>query len=286
MPTGKDLDTLIASLESRTARSGAVNIHYYAVGSGRPVVFLHGFPDHSLGWWKQIEALKNDYRVLAIDLRGYNLSDKPEETGAYHWPHLVDDLVAVLDHEGLSDATIVGHDWGGYVAWRAAMTVPARVRSLGVLAMPHPGAIAAGLRANPDQRRSSDYVWFFQSPDAHLRYPPARLGFWVQDEAFANIHQAAMNRSSLKAMFDYYRENFPRPPAFEDNSDYPPVTVPTLLIHGRDDPYALPAGVRDTFGFVAGDLSVHLLSNAGHFLPQHNSEAVNCLLAAWLKERG
>lgn len=285
MPTGTELDTLIACIESRVARSGAVDIHYYATGSGRPVVFLHGFPDHSLGWWKQIAALRNDFRVLAVDLRGYNLSGKPEESAAYHWRHLVDDLVAVLDHEGISAADIVGHDWGGYIAWRAAMTIPARVRSLVVLAMPHPGAIAAGLRTNEEQRRSSDYVWFFQSPDAHLRYPPARLSFWVKDEAFARIHQAAMERSSLRAMFDYYRENFPRPPAFEDDRNYPPVTVPTLLIHGREDPYARPAGVRDSFDYVAGNLSVHLLANAGHFLHQNDSETINCLLAAWLGER-
>lgn len=69
MPTVKDLDTLIASLESRVARSGTVNIHYYAIGAGRPVVLLHGFPDHSLGWWKQIEALKNNYRLLAVWLK-------------------------------------------------------------------------------------------------------------------------------------------------------------------------------------------------------------------------
>ena len=285
MPIGTDLDTLVASLESRTARSGSVDIHYYATGAGRPVVFLHGFPDHSLGWWKQMAALKSDYRLLAADLRGYNRSGKPEETAAYHWRHLVADLIAVLDQEGIADATLVGHDWGAYVAWRAAMVIPERLRSLVVLAMPHPGAISAGLRGNPEQRRSSEYVWFFQSPDAHLRYPPARLGFWIKDEAFAAIHQAAMERSSLKAMFDYYRENFPRPPAFEDDGTYPPVTVPTLLVHGREDPYAHPAGVRDTFEHVSGELSVHLLANAGHFLHQHESETVNRLLVSWLKEQ-
>ena len=135
-------------IESRVshgyADSGGVRIHYAELGKGPLVVMMHGFPDYWYTWRHQMDALAAaGYRVAAMDLRGYNLSDKPTGEASYDMKLLVGDVAAVIRHLGQSRAIVVGHDWGGAIAWFVALSRPDLVERLIILNLPHPRGIAA-----------------------------------------------------------------------------------------------------------------------------------------------
>lgn len=287
MPRATEAATALAafegSVEHHFATNRGVRIHYAAAGTGPLLVFLHGFPDHWLGWWRLMEEFRRDHRVVALDLRGYNLSDRPADPGAYAVGHLVEDVRTVVEREGLASATLVGHDWGGFVAWHTAMDAPGLVDRLVVLNMPHPWAIARELANNPNQRKASGYVRLFRQPGSHTQFPAARLGAWVTDPAFRARHEAAMAASDLGAMFNYYRLNWPAEPYRERSDSPPPVRVPTLLLHGLDDPYALPAGLNDVWRWIDNGLTIVTLPGAGHFIQHDRAAEVARILRGWLR---
>jgi epoxide hydrolase 4 len=276
------LSAFEAGVEHHFAVNGGVRIHYAATGSGPLIVFLHGFPDHWLGWWQVMAGLQDGYRVVALDLRGYNLSDKPDAASSYAIENLVGDVRAVICAEGSSSAIVVGHDWGGFVAWHAAMDAPEVVNGLVVLNMPHPWAIARELAQNPRQQKASEYVRFFKNPGAHRLFPPERLSTWVADPVYRKRHDKAMAASSLDAMFNYYRFNWPAEP-YAARADMPPkVQVPTLLFHGLQDPYALPAGLNGVWEWVDHEVEILAIPGAGHFLQHEHAGRVAERLREWL----
>lgn len=270
------------SVDHHYASNKGVRIHYAAAGAGTLLVFLHGFPDHWLGWWSLMSDLQRDYRVVALDLRGYNLSDRPVNPQAYEVGHLVDDVHAVIQQEGKTSAIVIGHDWGGFVAWHAAMGASGLVDRLVVLNMPHPWAIARELASNPSQRKASEYVRLFRQPGSHTQFPVARLSAWVTDPAYKTRHDRAMAASSLDAMFNYYRINWPAEPYEERSDSPPPVKVPTLLLHGLDDPYALPAGLNGVWHWINNEVTIMTLPGAGHFIQHHHAPQVTRTLRGWL----
>ena len=160
-------------VEHKYADSNGVKIHYAALspkgGAAAPlVVMIHGFPDFWYSWRKQMRALAdNGYRAVAVDLRGYNLSDKPKGVDNYAMPLLVSDIAAVVKAEGAERAVIVGHDWGGSVAWNVAMRKPEITELLIICNLPHPAGIAREIASNPEQKKNSEYAFKFQQPDAH-----------------------------------------------------------------------------------------------------------------------
>src|SRR5271155_4262063 len=131
-----------ADIESKVthgyADSNGVKIHYASLGSGPLVIMIHGFPDYWYTWRDQMEALSDKFQCVAIDQRGYNLSDKPKGVENYDMRLLVGDVVAVIKSLGQQKAIIVGHDWGGMVAWQLALNVPQVVDRLIILNLPHP----------------------------------------------------------------------------------------------------------------------------------------------------
>jgi len=135
---------------------GGVKIHYATLGEGPLVVMIHGFPDFWYSWRVQMAALADQYQVVAIDQRGYNLSDKPKGVENYDMRLLVADVAAVIRHLGRDKATIVGHDWGGIVAWTFAMTLPQLTQNLVILNLPHPNGLTRELRTNKDQIANSE----------------------------------------------------------------------------------------------------------------------------------
>lgn len=272
------------SVKHRFAINDGVRIHYAAAGSGQLLVLLHGFPDHWLGWWKVMDTLRSGYRVVALDMRGYNLSDKPSDTAAYSIAKLVGDVHAVIRNEGEVNATIIGHDWGGFVAWHAAMDLPEIVNRLIVLNMPHPWAISRELATNADQRRASEYVRFFRQPTSQEQFPIERLSAWVKDPAYKTRHDEAMARSSLRGMLDYYRANWPVEPYVERSEPPNRVKVPTLLVHGLADIYALPAGLNDVWSWIDNDVVIHTIANSGHFLQQDKPDRVASIITTWLAQ--
>jgi pimeloyl-ACP methyl ester carboxylesterase len=263
--------------------SNGVRLHYASIGNGPLIVLLHGFPDHWLGWWHQIAGLSAHYQVVAMDMRGYNLSDRPEGVRAYDAERLVADVASVIEATGNESAIIVGHDWGGYVGWQLAMQAPHRVRGLAALSIPHPWAIARDLERNLAQRKASEYTVFFQQEDSHLKYPFERLGFWINDPAYLEVHMAAMRASNLNAMLHYYRANFPTPP-YQMRTDAPPrISVPTLLLHGLKDPYSLPCGLNDVWDWIDADIEIDLYPDAGHFLHHEKRLQITQRLLSWVR---
>ena len=146
---------------------GGVKIHYASLGErGRHaplVVMIHGFPDFWYSWRHQMEALSDRFQVVAIDQRGYNLSDKPKGVENYDMRLLVGDVAAVIRHLERDKATIVGHDWGGVVAWQFAMNLPQMTENLIILNLPHPNGLLRELRSNPEQNKNSEYARNFQT---------------------------------------------------------------------------------------------------------------------------
>lgn len=261
-----------AAVEHRYARNGKSKLHVATAGDGRLILFLHGFPDHWLGWHAIMSPFLSTYRVAAMDLRGFNLSDQPLEPDAYDLETLVGDVAAAIDVCGAKSAVIVGHDWGGWLAWQVAITRPDLVDGLVILNMPHPWAIARELAINPKQEAASAYVRAFQQPGAERVVPLERLSQWISDPEFRERHNQAYARTQLGAPMNYYRVHFPAPPYKVLDVEPTPVRVPTLIIHGLTDVYALPEGLNGVWDWIDAPTIIHAWPGVGHFV-QHEEPA-------------
>ena len=268
------------------ADSAGVKIHYASAGEGPLVVMIHGFPDFWYTWRVQMPALvKAGYKVVAIDQRGFNRSDQPEKVEDYAIPKLVDDVVAVIRHHNVEKAIIVGHDWGGFVAWSFAMMHPERTDRLVVLNCPHPRGIGRELATNPAQRAASAYARGFQKPGAGKLMKLLDLSAWVKDADARSYYKKAFERSSLEGMLNYYKANYPREPYIEPkDSDYPPVQCSTLLMHGLADTALLPGGLNDTWKWINADLTLVTIPGAGHFVQQDAADQVSQTIVRWLDQ--
>ncbi|NNF43523.1 MAG: alpha/beta hydrolase [Phycisphaerales bacterium] len=202
------------SIEDRVthhyADSDGVKIHYVTLGEGPLVVMLHGFPDYWYTWRHQMEALAASHTVAAVDLRGYNLSDKPRGVEQYDMRLLMADVAAVIRDAGSERAVVAGHDWGGAIAWWFAMTRPQMTERLIILNLPHPRGMMREWRENPQQQANSAYARRFQEEGAHETLTAEGLASWVTDEAARARYVEAFERSDFEAMLNYYKRNFPR----------------------------------------------------------------------------
>ena len=272
-----------AKVTHHYADNDGVKIHYATAGDSGPlVVMIHGFPDFWYSWNEQIKALQSTHRVAAMDLRGYNRSDKPKGLDNYAIPKLVSDVAAVIRDMGEKKAVIVGHDWGGMVAWQFAMTKPEMTDRLAVLNLPHPKGLNRELANNPDQQRNSQYARTFQLPDAHKLLTAERLAGWVKGEAKRAKYIEAMKRSDFEAMLNYYKRNYPRPPYEEDTSEPVRLKIPALLIHGLDDKALLHGALNRTWEWLDGDLTLVTIPGAGHFVHHDKPALVSRTLKMWL----
>jgi epoxide hydrolase 4 len=272
--------------------SGEIKIHYVSVGNKENplLVLIHGFPDFWYSWRAQMPALAKRFHVVAIDQRGYNLSGQPEGVENYKTDKLVGDLVAVVKHFGDGKAVVVGHDWGGLVAWTFAMTHPELTDRLIVLNLPHPRGLLRELATNPNQQKNSQYARDFQKPDAAKNISADMLSGWVKDAQARDAYRAAFKRSSFDGMLNYYKANYPRMPTeATDRSStqpappqFPPVKCSVLLIHGLKDQALLPGALNDTWNWLESDLTLVTIPGAGHFVQQDAAELVTKTMVSWL----
>ncbi len=266
------------------ADSNGVKIHYAALGrKSKPLmVMIHGFPDFWYTWRDQMAALSKEYYVVAIDQRGYNLSDKPKGVESYDVKLLVGDAIAVIKSLGRDKAIVIGHDWGGVVAWNLAMHAPQFVDKLVILNLPHPRGIARELATNPEQVKNSEYARTFQKEGAHLALSPERLAFWVKEPAVRAKYVEAFKRSDLEAMTNYYKRNYPREPYVEDTSPLVKVTMPVLMIHGLNDTALMSGALNNTWDWLEKDLTLVTVPGSGHFVQQDASDLVTRSIKMWL----
>ena len=271
-----------------------VKIHYASLGQGPLVVMIHGFPDFWYSWRHQMAALADRYQVVAIDQRGYNLSDKPKGVENYDVRLLVGDVAAVIRHLGRDKATIVGHDWGGIVAWTFAMTQPQLTENLIILNLPHPNGLSRELRTNKDQIANSEYARNFQTkspsdPTVLFGRPmtPETLSFWVTDPAARKRYVEAFKQSDFEGMLNYYKRNYPR--ASGPDAPVPPtppkVKMPVLMFHGLNDTALNANGLSGTWNWLEKDLTLVTVPGAGHFVQQDAADLVTSTMKWWLTMR-
>lgn len=278
--------------ESIYREVNGVSLHAVAAGGdGNPlVVLLHGFPDFWYGWRRQIRALAEaGYRVLAPDGRGYNLSGKPAGIAPYRVSELSADVAGLIAAEGRERAHVVGHDWGGGVAWDLALRHPEAVSRLGIVNAPHPVAFRTALRSDPRQIARSWYVGFLQLP----RVPEWYLGH----DGAANLI-GVLRRSSGPDAFDpgeldHYRDAWRRPDAIRGPVNYyralrhydaPPretVSAPTLVLWGETDG-ALRADLADASAGYCADARLERFPDGSHWVHREHRDAVNQRLIAHL----
>ena len=281
---GQDLALPIEKqVSSHFATNNGVRIHYVSTGSGALVVMIHGFPDYWLTWRHQMDALKKTHRVIAIDQRGYNLSDKPQGVENYTAEKLVGDVAAVIKAAGEENAVIVGHEWGGAVAWTFAMMKPEMTEKLIVLNLPHPIGFARELANNPEQRKNSEYARGFQRDGAHTNLTAEALARWVTDDAARARYIKAFQNSDFEAMLNYYKANYPREPYNEETRPVVKVKAPVLVIHGLEDKFLLHGALNDNWSYVEQDFTLVTVPKAGHFVQHDAAEFVTRTIVNWLE---
>jgi pimeloyl-ACP methyl ester carboxylesterase len=263
---------------------------------GEPVVLLHGFPELSHSWRHQMPALAEaGYHAVAPDLRGYGRSDRPAAVDAYAAPKLVGDVAGLIRALGHESAHVVGHDWGGGLAWALAGNAPDMVRSLTILNAPV-GPVSARLRReDPDQRAKSWYMLLFQFTGvaetwlaaddfANLRafvFDTAAEGTFPEEDREVFV-DALRRDGALTAALNWYRANMPPASWLRDPPDPPSVSVPTLVIWGEADAYMDPVLLTRSASTVTGPLRVERLPNVSHWVQQEAPERVNALLLDFL----
>lgn len=275
---------------------GEVKLHYATAGNGeRLVLLLHGFPEFWYSWRHQLVALSGEFTVVAPDLRGYNLSDKPPNKSDYIIDKLVGDIVGLIQHFGREKAAVIGHDWGASIAWAIAMKKPEVLWKLGALQVP-PIPI---WRRNQTAKQffASWYMFFFQIPALpeflfrqndyaalakSLRETTASPGVFT-DEEIAEYKKAWSQPGATTAMLNYYRANILKR-MFGKKAMPPKIDVPTLFIYGEKDTAVLPATVAGVGDMIAGPYREHRIPNSGHWVQQEARDEVTDILRNFLGE--
>ncbi|MFK7736108.1 MAG: alpha/beta fold hydrolase [Pirellulaceae bacterium] len=269
-------------LEHGYVDSSGVKIHYVTAGEGPLVVMIHGFPDFWYTWREQIPAIAKSHKVVAIDTRGYNLSDKPQGVANYAMPKLVGDVKAVIEHFEQEQAVIVGHDWGGMISWTFAMQFPKMTERLIILNLPHPSGLSRELATNKKQEAASQYARDFQKPEAASQMSAAGLAFWVKDPEARKTYVEAFERSDMEGLLNYYKANYPRPP-YQAQTEFPKVKCPVLMIHGLEDTALLSTGLNGNWDYVDNEFTLVTVPGASHFVQQDAADLVTKKMVGWLQ---
>lgn len=264
------------------ADNNGVKIHYASIGQGPLIVMIHGYPDFWYTWRNQMVALAPHYQVVAPDLRGYNLSDKPQGGEHYSLRYLIRDVEALIRHLGREKAILVGHDWGGAISWQFAIHLPALTERLIILNIPHPRGLTRELAHNPQQRENSAYARTFQQEGSHTHLTPESLSAWVQDPVTRERYIEAFRRSDIEAMLHYYKQNYPRSPYQELSSPVIKVRASVLQIHGLQDKYLLPGSLNNTWEWLENDWTLLTIPHAGHFVQHDAADFVTRTILSWL----
>ncbi|MFE9017902.1 alpha/beta fold hydrolase [Streptomyces sp. NPDC007808] len=255
---------------------------------GRPVLLLHGFPQTGLVWRRQIAALAaRGHRVVAPDQRGYSPGARPQRPEDYRMDLLVGDVLAITEELGWAAFDLVGHDWGGAVAWWTADAHPERVRTLTVVSTPHPGALANALRTDDDQRERSQYMIDWRETPATeqrmLAHDARELravfaGKVPQDSADAYVRHLS-RPGALTAALNWYRAGRPDGPIGA-------VDVPTLYVWSTQDSAFGAAAAQETGRWVKGPYRFETLHGVSHWVPEEAPDTLSRVLLEHLGEHG
>ncbi|MGI9065228.1 MAG: alpha/beta fold hydrolase [Pyrinomonadaceae bacterium] len=291
------------------AKVNGIQLHYAESGSGDDlVILLHGFPEFWYSWRHQLTALGQHFHVVAPDMRGYNLSEKPPRVEDYSTDVLASDVIGLIDHFGAAKAVIVGHDWGAGVAWAVAQKYPARVSKLAVLQVPPAAAWRANLTLG--QLLRSWYMFFFQLP----RVPEwliSRKNFVSVEHVFKEkvvrngsftdgdieAYKAALRQpGALTGAINYYRANVFRlmrrsnggrmaRSVAGETKNKGRIRVPTLFIYGKQDFAILPETVRGVEKYIDAPYRELRIPDSGHWVQNEAIDEVNDALMEFLNSQ-
>lgn len=279
-----------------------IRLHYVTQGSGPLILFLHGMPEFWYAWRAQLPEFSRDHQAVAVDMPGYNLSSKPAELEAYEVRQLVEDVRGLADHLGARKFVLVGHDWGGIIAWYFAIAHPDRLDKLIVINAPHPAIFARELAQNPAQQQASQYMLLFNSPAAESTYaarnyarPLGSLSNLLPPGKFTHEdsvqYLASWSHSGgLTGGFNYYRAAHLRPAGSGQVPWTPPevgradmiVSVPTLVIWGERDRFLLTGNLNGLDAYVP-NLLVKRIPDGSHWVLHERPAEVNALIREFIQ---
>jgi pimeloyl-ACP methyl ester carboxylesterase len=279
-------------------------------GNRKLIVFLHGFPEFWYAWRKQLVEFGQDFIAVAPDMRGYNLSSKPAAVEEYDIRKLVGDVralveyLAVSHHVPANKCFLVGHDWGGVVAWGAALAFPDLVEKLVIINAPHPKIFERELRKNPKQQEASHYMLLFRSSQAEeiisanqyalmqdgILGPGIRQGYISEADRKAYV-EAWSQPGALTGGLNYYRASEAGPPTAPGGEVFKThrkiesfeAKMPTLVIWGEQDPYLLTSNLDGLEQYVPR-LIIERIPDATHWVVHEKPEQVNSLIRRFLAD--
>ena len=297
-------------LKDQYVQVSGLRVHCVTAGKGPLIVFLHGFPEFWYEWKNQLAEFGKDHLAVAPDMRGYNLSDKPNSEEQYRMSYLVDDVLSLANHFSPGKKfVLVGHDWGGAVAWAFAIAHPERLDKLVIVNAPHPGVFGRLLASDPKQQQASQYMLMFRSPQAEPtlsanNYTPlvnAVLGSGLQNGVFTDEDKQAYIKAwsepgALTGGLNYYRANAVGPPppgqtpastpASSGNFGADPsrlmVKVPTLVIWGEKDT-ALLTGNLDGLDQFVPQLTIKRIPEGTHWVIHEKPAEVNGYIREFIR---
>ena len=275
-------------------------IHYVHRGEGKPILFMHGFPQFWFLWRHQLDSLGDDHAVYAPDMRGYNLSDKPQEVAAYRMRNMLGDIKGLVEELGIAPFTLVGHDWGGIVSWAFALKYPELLEHFVIIDSPPPFTWNRDLRESPKQREAVNYMLELSKPSpgpeelvaandfAMLDAMLERIGgsgARLSDEERAAYHEAWSQPGAIQGGLNYYRaarmgEQVAAggvPEEYEAKIKAMRLEVPTLVIWGERDPALLVGLTRGLEEWIP-DMRLEVLPGTGHWVPYEQPDEVNRLI--------
>lgn len=283
-----------------------LNVRHGGQEDGEPILFLHGFPESHRTWRNQLDDLARDHRVIAPDQRGFAGSDRPEGVENYVTDKIVQDATALMDALGIEHFSLAGHDWGGAVAWTAALQHPLRVRRLIIVNAPHPLVFQKSLIEDEAQRGASQYIRFFRSPGAEAAITGMGLETFLEKVLLSHSDPSKLPPEErrrylddwsqpgvLTSMLNWYRASaLEVPEPGEDASlpvwtklPFPKLRMPTLVVWGLKDPALLPVQLGGLHDLVE-DLRIVTSATAGHFIPWEEPGTVTSAIHDFLAETG
>jgi epoxide hydrolase 4 len=290
-------------MEHQYAVVNGIRMHYVTGGSGKLILFAHGFPEFWYEWRRQLEDFSRDHHAVAPDLRGYNLTEKPLAVDQYRPKHLIEDLRALAEHLGAEKFVLVAHDWGGAVAWGFALAYPELLEKLVIINAPHPGIFARLMHSHPAQQAASQYMRMFCTPEAEevlsrngyqalidiVLTHGLKRGYFDEDDKRAYL-DAWSQPGALTGGLNYYRASrlLPPPPGTPPpaselvlDDDALTVHVPTLVIWGERDTALTMANLDGLDRFVP-DLTIRRISDANHWVLHQKPDLVNSYIREFI----
>ncbi len=286
------------TIEHGYAELSEVTLHYARAGDGELILFAHGFPEFWYAWRRQLEEFGRDHLAVAPDMRGYNLSSKPDAVSDYAVPHMVSDIAELARHFGREKFVLVGHDWGGVVAWAFALAHPEILHRLVIVNAPHPALFGRALAADPAQIEASQYIRLFRTAEAEAALSQNDFAV-LWERAFAQSQErgalteadrqayleAWQQPGALTGGLNWYRAAPLEVPEAGKLADQLPamdpaaltVKVPTLVIWGEQDRALLP-GLLDGMEDFVPDLTVRRVPDGSHWVVHEQPDLVNRLI--------